>query len=105
MAPDLAVYLYRDALARGLRPDILRRKGLRSPVQWPLRLLDEHDLQLATSQGSVFGYLEVPSVVVAVGNDGQLPHVGRFPVYEVQVRQVAPEVHFERDEREARDLR
>jgi hypothetical protein len=58
MAPSLAVYLYWDTRARGLRPDILRRKGLRSAVQGPLcqdagedigpqetaYLLDEHDL-------------------------------------------------------------
>ncbi len=74
MAPELAVYLYRDTRALGLRLDILRRKGLRSAVQGPLRqdagedigpqetahLLDEHDLQLAASKGSIFGYLEVP---------------------------------------------
>jgi hypothetical protein len=74
MAPDLAVYLYRDTRAGRLRLDILRRKGLRSAVERPLRqdagedicpqetahLLDEDDLQLATSKGSVFGYLEVP---------------------------------------------
>ncbi len=37
MAPDLAVYLYRDMPARGLRPGILRWKGLRVVVQGPLR--------------------------------------------------------------------
>src|SRR3712207_8338151 len=33
IAPELAVYLYGNTPARGLRPDILSRKGLRSPVQ------------------------------------------------------------------------
>ena len=84
MAPDLAVYLYRDTPARGLSPDSLRRKGLRSPVQWPLRqdagedvgpqetahLLDEHDLQLTAGEGGYFGYLEVSPVVMSVGDDG-----------------------------------
>ena len=99
MAPELAVYLYRDTLARGLRRDFLRWKGFRIVVQGSLRqdtgedigsqetahLLDEHDLQLAASKGSIF---EVPSVVVAVGDDGQLRHVGRIRVYEVQFGQV-----------------
>jgi hypothetical protein len=74
MAPELAVYLYRDTPARGLRPDILRWKGLRIVAQGSLRqdtgedigsqetahLLDEHDLQLAACKGSIFGYREVP---------------------------------------------
>ncbi len=36
MAPELAVYLYRDMPARGPRPGILRWKGLRVVVQGPL---------------------------------------------------------------------
>ena len=84
MAPELAVYLYRDTPARGLRSDILRRKGLRIVVQGPLRqdtgedvgpqntahLLDEHDLQVTACKGSIFGYLEVSPIEVAVGDDG-----------------------------------
>ena len=32
MAPDLAVYLHGNTPARGLRPDLLRRKGLRIAI-------------------------------------------------------------------------
>jgi hypothetical protein len=73
VAPGLAVYLYGNTTpARRLRPDILNRGGLRSPVQWPPRqdvgqdigpqetahLLDQDDLKLAAGEGSIFGYLK-----------------------------------------------
>jgi len=117
VAPDLAVYLHRDARAAAVRrfgEDAARRERLHGAVQRFLgqdvgqdvgprevaHLLYEDDLELAAHQRGLLGRLEISPVVLAVGDDGVLNHVGCVAVLDVQLRPVTPEKHLERGERQ-----